>query len=187
MRRRLAPIALSVVPLTLAGCLIRGTLDDKGGGTLTLKLRLTSDAQLVSRKLRLQSQAVKLTSATVDEDNWATFDLAFDDVTKLSTTEHFRNTTITLEDGPDGTKILAVKAANPDPHPFSDEALAYFGKDVTIAMTLPGPIVQSNATSTTDRTATWTYPLRDFATARETIMKVTFRVPPSTQSGQGAH
>jgi LppM domain len=186
MRRRIAPIALTAVLLTLAGCLTSGTLDEKGGGTLTLKVRLSSPAQLQSRKIRLQSRAVKVTRATIDEDNWATFDLEFDDVTKLSTVQHFQNTTITLTDGPDGTKVLTVKSANPNPHQLSDEVISYFGKDMTIAMTLPGPIVKTNATSTKDRTATWTYALRDFVAAKEEVMEVTFKAPP-TKDGAGAN
>jgi hypothetical protein len=187
MRRRVAPIAMTVALLALAGCLTKGTLDAKGGGTLTLRLRLSSDAQLESRKIRLQSSTVKVTNATIDTDNWATFDLAFDDVTKLSTTEHFQNTTITLTDGPDGTKVLTVKSANSNPHPLSDEVLNYFGKDMTIALTLPGPIVKSNATTTKDQTATWNYQLRDFVAAKEEVLEVAFKAPPPAADGEPAH
>ena len=187
VRRRVASIAVTGVLLTLAGCLISGTLDEKGGGTLTLKMRLSSDAQLESRKIRLQSAAVKVTNATIDKDNWATFDLKFDDVTKLSTVEHFQHTTITLTEGPDGTKVLTVKSANPNPHQLSDEVISYFGKDMTIAMTLPGPIVKSNATSTKDQTATWTYALGDFVAAKEEVMEVTFKAPPAAQDGELAN
>lgn len=187
MRRRVASIAVTAVLLTLAGCLTSGTLDEKGGGTLTLKTRLSSDAQLESRRIHLQSAAVKVTNATIDKDNWATFDLKFDDITKLSTVQHFQQTTITLTDGPDGTKVLTVKSANPNPHQLSDEVISYFGKDMTIAMTLPGPIVKSNATSTKDQTATWTYQLRDFVAAKEEVMEVTFKAPPPARDGEPAN
>lgn len=186
MRRRVMPIAVTAVLLTLAGCLTSGTLNENGGGTLTLKIRLSSEAQLESRKIRLQSKAVKVTNATIDKDNWATFDLAFDDVTKLSTTQHFQHVTITLVDGPDGTKVLTVTSANPNPHQLSDEVISYFGKDMTIAMTLPGPIVKSNATSTKDQTATWTYALRDFVAAKQEVMEVTFKAPAPARDGEPA-
>lgn len=186
MRRRVAPIAVTAALLTLAGCLTSGTLNEKGGGTLTLRIRLASEAQLEQRKVRLQSSAVKLTNATIDKDNWATFDIAFDDVTKLSTTQHFQHATITLKDGPDGTRVLTVKSANPNPHQLTDEVISYFGKDMTIAMTVPGPIVKSNATSTKDQTATWSYEMRDFVAAKEEVMEVTFKVPPPAPDGERA-
>jgi hypothetical protein len=176
MRRRILPAALFVYLMsTLAGCLLTGTLNDKGGGTLLVKIRLTSEAQLQQRKLRMQSAAVKVTNASIDKDNWATYELAFDDVTKLSTTEHFQHTKITLTDGPDGTKQLTIKSTNPTPHKLNDEAVAYFGNQMTIAITLPGDIVKSNATSTDKRTATWSYQLRDFVAAKESTLEVAFK------------
>lgn len=177
MPRRLALAALFLTLLTLSGCLITGTLDEKGGGTLTLKIRLTSEAQLQPRKLRLQSAAVKVVSASIDKDNWATYELRFADVTALSTTEHFQHTAITLTDGPQGTKLLTIKSANPTPHRLNDEAIAYFGNQMSIAITLPGDIVTSNASATEKRTATWSYTLRDFVAAKDHTLEVAYRAP----------
>ena len=188
-RHAIRPVIILLAILGLSGCFIRGTIDAKGAGTMTVKYRLTTEAQLEPNKKRFDSQYVKVTSATVDKDKWATYELKFDDITKLPTTAFFHTTTFNLADGPDGTKVLTIKHVNKTPNKLPDEMVAYFGKEAQLSMTVPGPIVQSNATSTADKTATWTYPMNDFTNAPELNLSVTFKVPKEgeqVEAGKGA-
>jgi len=165
----------------LAGCLMDGTLDDKGGGTLVIKYRLSSEAQFTSAKRRMQSAQVKLTDAKVDPDKWATFNLKFDDVTKLSSIEFFNHTVFTLSNDEGGTKTLSAKFTNPNPTRLPDEMIKYFGGEASITIHLPGTVVKSNAMKTEGNTVKWTYPFGDFTSAPEISVTVTYKpaAPPS--------
>ncbi len=163
--------------VALAGCLMDATIDAKGAGTLTIRYRLTTEAQFNSAKMRMKSPHVTLTSATVDADKWATFKMEFADVTKLSTIEQFRNTVFSLVDDEAATKTLEVHFVNEKPSTLPQEMVAYFGKEVDISLNLPGEVVKSNAVVTRGKTVTWTYPLNDFMNMPEVHLSATFRVP----------
>jgi hypothetical protein len=165
----------------LAGCLVDATLDAKGGGTLTLKYRLTTEAQLQSAKKRLMSPDVVLVSAEVDAAKWATFELKFDDITKLSTTEFFNKTTFSLTRDTDGT-TLTVKIANANPSVLPADMVEYFGNDVVITMHFPGTVVDSNATATDGTTATWKYRLKEFTNMRQIDLHARYQGPPGGES-----
>ena len=133
MRRRLAATAVLLLAMTmLSACLIEGTLDKNGGGTMKVRHRLASKEQFEMAKKRLESADVTVTSASIDEEKWATFEIKFADVTKLSTTNFFEHTKFTLADGQGGTKTLTVKYANPSHAKLPPDMLAYFGNSVKI-------------------------------------------------------
>lgn len=179
--RRLVPsvVALSLAVL-ISGCFMDTVIDAKGAGTMVVKFRLTTEAQLEPNRKRFESAHVKVANATVDKDKWATYELKFEDITKLNSVAHFQNTTVTLTDGEGGTKALAIKNVNKNPNKMPEEMVAYFGKDVRLTITVPGEIVTSNATSTAGKTATWAYALNDFTNAPEISLTVTFK------AGEGA-
>ncbi len=104
---------------------------------MTIKYRLTNEVQLESAKKRLESPRVKLVSAEVAPDKWATFQIQFDDVKALSTVEFFKNATFALaEDGM--VRKLEAKFTNKNPSELPDEMVAYLGKDMTFVLHLPG-------------------------------------------------
>ena len=168
-------IALLLALSLLAGCLMDATIDDKGGGTMTIKYRLSSEAQFAGAKRRVQSAAVTLTNATVDAEKWATFNIKFDDVTKLSTIEYFDHTTFTLTPEADGSKTLTAKFTKANPSKLPEEMVAYFGRQAVITIHLPGEVVKSNATKTEGKVVSWTYPLADFTSAPEINVTVTYK------------
>jgi hypothetical protein len=181
MRRCAAHIAFVLLAaLTLAGCLIDGTLDKDGGGTLSVKVRLMNLDQMADAKKQMQSASVSLVNATIDDDKWATFSLKFADVTKLSTTQFFDRAKVTLADGEGGTKILTVTYANPPSSPpLTKEMADYFGNNMSIIMHLPGEVVKSNATKTEGNTVTWTYVAQEFSKQPQVVMNATFKKPAS--------
>jgi len=79
-----------------------------GGAAFTVRYRLVSVANFEPSKARMQSADVRLTSATMAPDKWATFELATADVRKLSSAPSFASVTVALTDEPDGTRTLAV-------------------------------------------------------------------------------
>ena len=175
MRRFVPSIAALSLILLISGCFMDTVIDDKGAGTMVVKIRLTTEAQLEPNRKRFESAHVKVIKATVEKDKWATYELKFDDITKLNTVPHFSNTTVTLTDGEGGTKALAIKNVNKNPNKMPEEMVAYFGKEVRMTITVPGEIVATNATSKADKTATWTYALNDFTSAPELNLTVSFK------------
>src|SRR5262245_34806224 len=146
MRRCLSHIAVSLlVCCTLSGCLIGGTLDKDGGGTVSVRMRLMSVNQFADVKKQMQSSDVTLTNATLDDDKWATFNLKFADVTKLSTIKLFNRTKFALTNDDGGTKTLTVTHANTSPALLTKDMSDYFGDKLTLVMHLPGDVVKSNA------------------------------------------
>jgi hypothetical protein len=176
MSKRLGrALVCSFAAFALAGCLVEGTIDEKGGATVDVNYRIGKGSQLEAERKRMESPAVKVLSASISDDNHAKFSLKTEDVTKLSTARFFEEAAITLADGEEGTKVLAVKITRKNPMKLPDEALAYFGKEVKIALILPGDIVKSNATKTDGKTATWTYEMNEFMNTRETVLDVTYK------------
>lgn len=176
MLKRLAnAISLLLVMTVFGGCLYEAKIDEKGGGTMLVKYRLTSAAQFRSAKRRMESPHVKLTEASVDEAKWATFHLQFDDVTKLPTAEFFARSSFSRIDEAEGTTTLTVKFANQDSTKLLDELIEYFGSDVSLSVQVPGEIVKSNAAETAGTTAKWSFPLRDFTEKPEITMQVTYK------------
>lgn len=170
---RCVPLCLALC--LLAGCLLDTSLDAKGGGTMTIKYRLTNEVQLESAKKRLESPRVKLVSAEVAPDKWATFQIQFDDVKALSTVEFFKNATFALaEDGM--VRKLEAKFTNKNPSELPDEMVAYLGKDMTFVLHLPGKVVDSNATETAGNTVTWRYELKKFTAMPVVEMRVTYEL-----------
>lgn len=160
-----------------AGCLMDGTLDKDGGGTLTIKLRLMSVDQLADTKKQMQSPQVELVSATLDDDKWATFNLKFADVTKLSTTQFLNRATFTLADDEGGTKTLNIKYVNISRAPLTKEMADYFGNQVNFIIHLPGEVVKTNATQKDGNTAKWTYPAIELGQKPEYTLSVTYKRP----------
>ena len=178
MLKPLATLALcSLTLLAVPGCRIHSTLDAKGGATVAVKYRVGKDATLEAEKKRMESPSVTVIKAALEEDNFTNFELKVDDITKLSTAKFFEEAAITLTDGKEGTKVLTAKVTRKSPNKLPDEALAYFGKEFEVAVTLPGEVVSSNATKTDGNTVTWTYPMNDFMNAKETSMTVTYKNP----------
>jgi hypothetical protein len=174
-KRHIAPLVLLLAMSVLAGCLFDAVIDEKGGGTMTVKYRLTSEAQFRAAKRRFQSPHVTLVDADVDKEKWATFHVKFDDVTKLPSTEFFTKTTVTLIDDGAGNTTLTVKYSNPDTVQLLDELIEYFGNTVTMSVRLPGDIVKTNAAESSGNTAKWTFPLRDFSEKPGFVMSVTYK------------
>jgi hypothetical protein len=178
-RLRCAVFAAAVS--TLAGCLMDANLDPNGGGTMTVKYRLTTAAQLESAKTRLRSPKVELVSAQVDADKWATFQIKFDDVTKLSTTDFFSRVTFRVNDE-NGVRTLNAQYLNPGASELPDEMVAYLGPEVSVAIHFPGPVVDSNATSVDGNTATWKYQMKPFTGMHQIDVHASYK----SSAGKGA-
>jgi hypothetical protein len=178
MRRHLTASAACLLAMSmLCGCLMEGTIDKNGGGTLKVRQRLASKEQFEQAKKRLQSADVTMTDSSVGDDKWATFEVKFADVSKLSTTNFFERTKFTLSDDEGGTKTLTIKYANPSHTKLPDEMVAYFGNSVTIVLHLPGEVVKSNAMKTDGKTVEWTYPFAGFGDMAELTLNVTYKRP----------
>src|SRR5262245_42772003 len=161
--------------LLLSGCL---TLDAKlmatGAATIKMSHRL-NEADLQKAKQDLEGPHVTVKNATW-ADGRGTFDLAVDDVQKISTSKAFSHTTVALKDGktPE-TKELVVTMRQDKPMKLPPDAIDKLGKEMHLSIELPGEIVSSNATSTKGAVATWTLSTEDFAAKPETVLNVVYK------------
>ncbi len=175
MLRRLSRALVVPAMIVISGCLVESTVDSKGGGVIKVQYRLTNENQLDAVKKQMQSADVTLVDASVDKEKMATFNMKVADVTKLSTAKFFQNATIKLTDGENGTKVLDIKWVNKNPNRMPDEMVAYFGKEMRVSMTFPGEVVKSNATTTSGKTAIWTWPMNDFSGAKEMSFNAVYK------------
>ena len=185
-RRCFLGLVATIAMLAISGCLIESTIDAKGGGTMIVSYRLLKDQALAEERKKMEGSGLTVTSAKIDKEKRATFDLKFENITKISTAEFFKNTTITLTDGKDNTKVLAAKIVNKKPVRLPDKMLKYLGKDAKISVTLPGEIVQSNASATKDKTATWNLPINDIFGKPEISLSATFKRPADKPAKSGS-
>jgi len=122
-----------------------------------------------------------LLSAKVEPDKWATYQLKFSDVTKLNSTEFFSKAKFALS-GEGDTKTLTVKYANADAAEMPADMIAYFGREVVFTAHLPGPVTDTNATTTEGNTVTWKYDMKEFLLAKALEFHATYKVAAGTGS-----
>jgi len=161
--------------LMLSGCLtVDAKLAANGEATIKMSYRLEKDA-LPKAKEDLAGPHVTVKSADW-ADGHGTFDLAVDDVQKLSTSKAFSHTTVALQDGkaPE-TKELTVTMRQDKPMKLEPEIVEKLGKEIHVSIELPGEIVSSNATSTKGPVASWTIATEDFASKPETVLKAVYK------------
>lgn len=175
-------LALLSLVLALGGCRYEGSIDDKGGGEVKLHYRVPPNTTIEKASKDLESKAVTIVSKALSKDGWMDATVKTADVTQLSTAAYFRAWAITLADGKDpGTKTLTARFTNKTPSGrLPESALDYYGKDIQIVLTLPGEIVASNATSTKDKVATWTWPTTEFFKEKQALVEVTYKVAAAT-------
>jgi hypothetical protein len=169
-----SPWRLLPLLLGLGGCVVEGTLDPAGGGTLVLRYRLVSVANLDQMKARLASPSVVVTDASMTPDKHATFGLALADVRALPSAPAFATTQVTLADEPGGLRTLTVTLGGertPLPPPYVE----YLGRELRVQLTLPGEVVRSNATTVVGRMAAWQRPIVELERERSTVFTVTYR------------
>lgn len=150
---------LVVVALGSSGCLFTGSLDGNGGGRLTLRYRLVSVLYFERHKQALQSADVTLKNAVLAPDKWATFDVEFADVRKLSTAPLLANIHVEVKDDGQGLRTVAVRLDNKVAQEMPELFQSYLGRDFKLSVQMPGAVIASNATSITGPTASWAMPL----------------------------
>lgn len=173
--RLLSLVALLLLAPALSGCVVESLLRADGSGKLRVEFRLDEKAALGSVSQRLESGAVVLRGAHMDRQRNATFKVEFDDVTKVSTTEMFKNVTVTRVPGAKpGTTDWSAKLVQAKPFQLSEKVLQQFGSDLTVRITFPGPVVATNATSHEGATAKWVIPLQTVTSSPETVFTATY-------------
>jgi|SRR5688572_24092442 len=184
MRPKALAALVLLAPL-LAGCLVEARLRADGGGTLRLRYRLDEHATLEAVAARLASPSVIVRSARIDRERIGTFKIEFQDANALSSTQMLRNVSVTNAPGAEpGTTAWTAKLVQPKPIKLNEKVLEQYGKDMTIRITFPGPIVATNATSRDGTTATWVIPLETITSAPETLFTATYTTA-RAPGGQG--
>ena len=173
--RAVRHVLLAVLLLgSASGCVVEGTLDASGGGTLTLRYRLVSIANLEDMKRRLASPDVTLTQASMTPDKQATFGLAFREVRGLSTVPALAATHVALADEADGLRTLTVTLPE-KPGTLPAPYITYLGGELRVTLAMPGDIVRSNATSVNGRSATWVRKIDELQQHPASTFNATFR------------
>jgi hypothetical protein len=170
----MAAVAVAMT-LAVSGCILDVRLDADGGGTLKLRYHLDKNATLGTVAERLSSPSVVVRSARIDAAGWGTFKLQTADMTTLSSASVFRNVTVQRTPGAKpGTTDWTATLRQPKPIELPDSILQHYGKDFTVTVTFPGPVVTTNATRHEGSTATWVMPLREMSSRPETVFSATY-------------
>jgi hypothetical protein len=175
MRRLALAVMLFLAP-ALTGCLVECRLRSDGSGRLRVRYHLDENATLGTVAQRLEGASVTVRSARIDRDGIATFKALFDDVSKLSTTQMFRNVTFTRAPGAQpGTIDWTAKLVQPKPIQLPEKLIKHYGNDLNVTVVFPGSVVATNAASHEGSTATWVLPLETVTSAPETSFTATYR------------
>jgi hypothetical protein len=176
MRVRLVSALLAVALLpSLSGCLIESTIDDKGGGTMKVELRVAPTESLDKVKARFTAPGVEIVKATMDDKKNAVIEIKYQDFRTLGALRQFENVTFSLtEDTKAKTRTAAAVAKYARPLTLPDDQLAYFGKDVKVSITVPGDIVKTDGKGT-GKSASWTMPLNTLLGTPESNFSVTYK------------
>ena len=174
--RRLAFAALLLLAPVLTGCIVECQLRSDGSGRLRVQYHLDENATLGTVSQRLDGASVAVRSARVDKDGIATFKVLFADVSKLSTTQMFRNVTFTRAAGSQpGTTDWTAKLVQPKPIQLPEKLLKHYGNDLKVTVVFPGPVLATNATSHEGAKATWVLPLQTVTSSAETSFTATYK------------
>ena len=178
MRKNLAWCGLlAVLAVGLSGCLFETALDANGGGTMTITTAIGKPADLDVIAKKLASPNVKVISAELlkGDATRGVYKIQFDDFTKLSSSDFFKQATFTRTDGADGTKVLTTTIKHDRSTDVSDSVIEKLGKEVKVVTTFPGPVVESNGTVSNGNIVTWTWPMKEFHAAREVMMTAAYK------------
>src|SRR5882672_3707796 len=145
--RPLSLIALLLLGPAVSGCIVESRLRADGSGKLRLQYHIDDKATLGSIAQRLESPSVVVRAGRIDSQRIGTFKVEFEDASKLSTTETFKNVSVTRAPGAQpGTTDWTAKLVQAKPFQLPEKMLQHFGKDLTVTITFPGPVVATNAT-----------------------------------------
>jgi hypothetical protein len=169
-------LALLLIVPALTGCLVECHLRADGSGRLLVRYHLDENATLGTVAQRLDAPAVSVRSARIDSDDIATFKAVFDDVSKLSATQMFRNVQFTKGAGSQpGTIDWSAKLVQPKPIQLPEKLLKLYGNELKVTVVFPGPVVTTNATSHEGAKATWVLPLQTVTSSPETSFTATYK------------
>lgn len=176
MRVRLVPVLLATsLLLSLSGCLIESTIDDKGGGTLKVEVRGTPTDTLDKLKARFAAPGVEIVTATMDDKKNAVIEIKYQDFRALGALKQFENVTFSLtEDAKAKTRTATAVAKYARPVTLPEDQLTYFGKDVKVSVTVSGEIVKTDGKGA-GKTATWTMPLNTLLGTPQSTFSVTYK------------
>ena len=115
-----------------------------------------------------------LKSFTPKPNNTAVVQVAFDDVTKLSTADGFRQVKELTRTREGDVEHIKLVISNPKPSKdVKDEGRT----GIRLAVTLPGPVKEANRGAQVDGShVTWNIPLFDFLRTPSTELTVTYAV-----------
>jgi hypothetical protein len=189
MRTRTLPVLLvAALTFALAGCLVESTLDAKGGGTMKVEMRTSPNNTIEKVKAAFKGPGVEITKATMDDKKNVAIELTYADFRGLGALKQFENTTFTLtEDAKAKTRTASAVTKYARPLTLPDDQVTYFGKDVTIAITVPGEVVKTNGKAK-GKTVKWEMPLNKLLGSPETTFSVTYKHdgPPLPAAGASA-
>ena len=170
---RLRSAILLLLASALAGCFtVDATLRADGSGTIELGYIPQVDQPTIDGETtRFTSPHVTVLSVTA-RDPGAFLKATFDDATKLSTAEGFKNVTVRRR-AKKGHEQLTIVIRNPKPKPFKDEGQTW----PRVTLTLPGHVLAaSRGGRRLDRQVSWNVPLTEYVERPSTTLWVRYRI-----------
>ena len=174
-RRCATGAALAFLAIFAVGCFTADvTLNADGSGTADITYGVLPNAKVDVEKARWSSPHVTLKSFTPKPNNTAVVQVAFDDVTKLSTADGFRQVKELTRTREGDVEHIKLVISNPKPvKDLKDEGRP----GIHLAVTLPGPVKEANRGAKIDGNhVTWDISLYDYLRAPSTELTVTYAV-----------
>lgn len=160
-RSLLSAVLLAITLLAPAGCLVvEARLDERGGGTLKMKVAMLDDSGDQRMRREVSSPSVKLESAAF-ADGVGTYEVSFTDAGKLRTAALFRNLRIEHEgmDGSSRKLSLTIPRRERKKHEIDLPPDDYVVMD--LSLTLPGTIVETDGEKVSDSQVRWKLTIAD--------------------------
>lgn len=184
-------LALLILSLSLAGCFkLEGILNATGGGSLTLSYSVGEDTSVAAVRKQVEGPDVKVENVEIANKR-ATVRLSFANVSKLGSTPIFKDLKVTWDKDDKGNGTFVGRYLSAKPQELNDQILDKLGREVTIDLTFPGDVVDSNARTVTGNKASWVLPTKDFAGPSGITLKATFKLaaaaasPPAASAAAG--
>ena len=184
VRRSATAAMLALLAIFAVGCFTADvTLNADGSGTAEITYAVLPNAKVDAEKARWSSPHVTLKSFTPKPNNTAVVQVAFDDVTKLSTADGFKQVQELTRTREGDVEHIKVVISNPRPtKDVKDDGRP----GIQLTANLPGPVKEANrGAEVQGNRVTWHISLYEFLRVASTEVTVTYAVS-GTEGAAGA-
>jgi hypothetical protein len=149
------------------------TLTQNGGGTLTATYPAAPITSPDTERERFASAATELKDVQI-QDGIVRATVSFTDISRISEARELSSITASRENTPEGLERVHARLRSP----VLGNVIT--SQQATIRMTVPGPVVKSNAPEVAGTTVTWRAPVAQYFKEEGIELEVTYAPEPKS-------